>query len=185
MTVSEVNNYGFIVQKRRLAELDWSAIPNSFVAGHGTTSIPRHYTFTDAAAVLSPVQYRLNQIDLDRTQHYTEPITLGIPTAVVQQPAYKFLLEQNYPNPFNPTTIIKYQIPSTNHATLSVFDVLGREVATLVNEVKQPGTYTVQWDARLRSANFGGQASMQASGVYFYRLQSGGFVSTKKLMLLR
>jgi hypothetical protein len=83
-------------------------------------------------------------------------------------------LQQNYPNPFNPTTSIKYQLPSTNHVTLAVFDLLGREVATLVDEVKQPGTYTVEWDA-----------SDVASGMYFYRLQAGAFVDVKKLVVMR
>jgi photosystem II stability/assembly factor-like uncharacterized protein len=85
-----------------------------------------------------------------------------------------FALEQNYPNPFNPSASIKYQIPSTDHVTLKVYDLLGREVATLVNEVKQPGTYSVQWDA-----------TNVASGIYFYRLQAGDFTQTRKLILLR
>ena len=85
-----------------------------------------------------------------------------------------FHLFQNYPNPFNPSTTIKYQIPSTNRITLEVFDILGCEVATLVNEMKSPGTYTVQW-----------VASGVASGVYFYRLKAGSFVQTRKLALIR
>jgi hypothetical protein len=95
-----------------------------------------------------------------------EPVTSELP--------HEFSLEQNYPNPFNPSTNIKYQIPNTNRVMLNVFDVLGREVATLVNEVKQPGMYSVQWDA-----------SRQASGVYFYRLDAGGFTNVKKLVLLK
>ena len=85
-----------------------------------------------------------------------------------------FLLEQNYPNPFNPATNIKFQIPSTSFVTLKVFDVLGREVATLVNEEKTAGTYSAQWNA-----------GSVASGVYFYRLKAGEYVATKKLILLR
>ncbi len=90
----------------------------------------------------------------------------GLPT--------QFALEQNYPNPFNPSTNIKYQIPNANHVALKVFDVLGREVATLVNDQRSPGTYKVQWDA-----------SGVASGVYLYRLQAGSFVETKKCVVLR
>jgi hypothetical protein len=92
--------------------------------------------------------------------------TLPIPT--------KTTLSQNYPNPFNPTTAIGYQLSTVSYATLKVYDVLGREVATLVNEVKQPGTYTVQWNA-----------IGMASGVYFYRLQAGSFTETRKLVVLR
>ena len=84
------------------------------------------------------------------------------------------LLMQNYPNPFNPKTMITYQLAMSNWATLRVFDVLGREVATLVNEVKQPGTYTVQFDGR-----------SLASGVYFYRLQAGSAIDAKKFVLVK
>jgi photosystem II stability/assembly factor-like uncharacterized protein len=86
----------------------------------------------------------------------------------------QFILEQNYPNPFNPSTTISYQLPTQSHVTLKVYNLLGQEAGTLVNEVKQPGTYTVQWDA-----------SDVASGVYLYRLTSGAFVETKKCLLLK
>ena len=85
-----------------------------------------------------------------------------------------FALHQNYPNPFNPSTTIRFQLPTQAHVTLKVFDLLGREVAMLVNELKQPAAYSVQWNA-------GGMAS----GVYFYQLQSGSWVDVKKLILLR
>ena len=86
----------------------------------------------------------------------------------------RFSLEQNYPNPFNPTTNFQFSIAHSQLTILKVYDLLGREVATLVNEVKQPGSYTVQFDA-----------SNHASGVYFYILHAGNFVASKKLMLLR
>jgi hypothetical protein len=85
-----------------------------------------------------------------------------------------FRLEQNYPNPFNPTTAVSYQLPHASRVTLRVFDVLGLEVATLVNEMQQPGTYFARWDA-----------SGVPSGVYFYRLQAGEFVSTKRMLMLK
>ncbi|HEX9655748.1 MAG TPA: YCF48-related protein, partial [Bacteroidota bacterium] len=92
------------------------------------------------------------------------------------------VLEQNYPNPFNPTTRIKYQIPNSNHVTLKVFDILGREVGTLVNETRIAGEHEVTFDANgLARQTAGGLAS----GVYFYRLQTSNFVDTKKLLLLR
>lgn len=85
-------------------------------------------------------------------------------------------LEQNYPNPFNPATNIRYTVPAGGYrrTSLRVYDMLGREVATLVNEVKPPGTYAVRWDA-----------TGLASGVYFYRLEAGSFTSVKKLLLLK
>ena len=85
-----------------------------------------------------------------------------------------YSLSQNYPNPFNPSTTIIYQLPAQIHVTLKVFDVLGREIATLVNSVEQPGYKSVNFNAN----NF-------ASGVYYYRLQAGNFIETKKLVLLR
>jgi hypothetical protein len=83
-------------------------------------------------------------------------------------------LSQNYPNPFNPTTTISYHLPSQNHITLRVYNVLGREVATLVNDVKAPGTYSVQWDARAVS-----------SGTYYFRITAGKSAEMKKVLLLK
>ena len=85
-----------------------------------------------------------------------------------------FSLSQNYPNPFNPSTHVQYSISNLQFVKLKVFDVLGREVATLVNEQKGPGTYTVDWNA-----------SGFASGIYFYRLEAGTFVDVKKMLLLK
>lgn len=85
-----------------------------------------------------------------------------------------FFLSQNYPNPFNPETEIRYQIAERSHVLLRIFDVLGREVATLVNEMKEPGEYSATWDA-----------SRAVSGVYFYRLQTGKYVETKKMVVIR
>ena len=87
---------------------------------------------------------------------------------------YDFYLSQNYPNPFNPLTKIKYSIPKSGLVTLKVYDLLGNEIATLVNEEKQSGIYEVEFDA-----------SSLSSGIYFYQLQAGGFISTKKLVLLK
>ena len=94
----------------------------------------------------------------------------------------KFEVAQNYPNPFNPTTEITYEVAQRSHVLLRIFDVLGREVATLVNEVKAPGEYTVQWDARQTA---GGQASNVTSGVYFYRVQAEKYIETKKMLLIK
>ncbi|MDD8016918.1 MAG: glycoside hydrolase family 3 N-terminal domain-containing protein [Bacteroidota bacterium] len=85
-----------------------------------------------------------------------------------------FHLSQNYPNPFNPTTTIEYQIPKQSFVTLKIFDLLGREVATLVNEKKLTGNYFVQFNGR-----------QLPSGVYFYRIQAGNFVETKKMLVVK
>jgi hypothetical protein len=95
-----------------------------------------------------------------------EPINSAIPVT--------FELLQNYPNPFNPTTNIEFRVSSLGLVSLKIFDVLGREVAMLVNEMRPAGAYSVRWDA-----------SSFPSGVYFYRLRSGDFVQTKKLVLAK
>jgi hypothetical protein len=86
----------------------------------------------------------------------------------------EFSLSQNYPNPFNPVTTIKFQVPNTANVKISVFDILGRQVAVLVNETKQPGIYSAEFNA-----------SNYASGVYIYKMSSGNFSDVKKLMLLK
>ncbi len=88
--------------------------------------------------------------------------------------ANEFVLEQNYPNPFNPSTTIYYSIPELSFVTLKVYDVLGSEVITLVNEEKPVGTYEITW-----------HATNLPSGVYFYRLQAGSFAETKKMVLMK
>src|SRR5262249_5770128 len=110
------------------------------------------------------------------TDETTRPWFLELSTsAESEQPnPQSFNLSQNYPNPFNPTTAITYQLSAVSQVSLRVFDILGQEVATLVNEQKQPGTYSVAWDA-----------SDVSSGVYLYRLQTGNFTETKKLVLLK
>jgi hypothetical protein len=98
--------------------------------------------------------------------------------------AEQFALEQNYPNPFNPVTHIRYQISDLRYVKLTVYDLLGREVAVLVDEEKPPGSYDVQFSAKGGSAS-GRDASGLSSGVYFYRLQAADFTQTKRLLLLR
>ena len=85
-----------------------------------------------------------------------------------------FILQQNYPNPFNPSTTINYSVPKADLVTIKIYDILGREVVTLVNQQKNPGNYEVQFNA-----------NNLPSGIYFYRMQAGGFVSTKKFVLLK
>jgi phosphatidylserine/phosphatidylglycerophosphate/cardiolipin synthase-like enzyme len=111
------------------------------------------------------------------SKRYKESGGSGTITSVGEQksnmPA-RYELSQNYPNPFNPITNISYQVPSAGHINLKVYDILGREAAILVDEIKPAGTYSVRWEA-----------SHFSSGMYFYRLQAGHFVDTKKLLLIK
>ena len=86
----------------------------------------------------------------------------------------EFALNQNYPNPFNPATLIRFSIPTAGHVSLKVYDVLGRELATLVDEVKDAGDFSVTWDA-----------AGYSTGIYFYKLESNGLSVTKKMLVVR
>jgi hypothetical protein len=112
--------------------------------------------------------YRLKQIDFDGTYLYSKVIEVD-----ANLPA-KFQLEQNYPNPFNPVTLIKYQLPIKSSVSLKIFDILGKEIETLVNEVKDAGYYQVSFDA-----------SNLSSGIYLYTLQTENYFTSKKMILLK
>jgi photosystem II stability/assembly factor-like uncharacterized protein len=166
-TATEKNNQGFEILRRIQNNIDdWNKI--GFVAGYGTTTETQHYSFTDNDVSAGKYQYRLKQIDYDGTFEYSDiiEVEVGMPT--------EFSLEQNYPNPFNPTTTIKYQIPELSFVTIKVYDVLGNDIATLFNEEKSFGSYEVEF-----------YATTLPSGIYFYRLQAGSFVETKKMVLMK
>jgi len=173
VTLSEINNYGFEIQCR--TDSQFITLPNSFIPGHGTTIEPHEYSYVDASPASGRSWYRLKQIDLDGSVHLSHEVSVDLPTDIEEQQLPDHMdLFQNYPNPFNPATRIVYGVNSREFIELRVFDVLGREVATLVDETKEPGSYTVTLDA----ANL-------ASGVYVYMLRGGSTVLMKKLMVLR
>ncbi len=170
-TATELNNNGFEVE-RSIDKDNWYTI--GFVKGAGTTSEPQQYNFSDDLSDFSSVIlfYRLKQLDFNGTYEYSSVIE-------VEMTPSKFALSQNYPNPFNPSTSIQYAISSTQFVTLKVYDLLGREVATLVNEEKAAGSYEIDF-------NVGRDSSPAlASGIYFYKIQAGDFVETKKMLLLK
>jgi len=171
-TATEVNNYGFEIQRsevssQKSALSNWEKI--GFVNGNGNSNSPKYYSFTDNSILSSGnYSYRLKQIDNDGSFEYSDVVEV-LYTAPVQ-----FSLKQNYPNPFNPVTTISYSLPEKAQVRLIVFDVLGREVATLVNKQQESGVYNVKFDA-----------SNLNSGIYFYQLKAGNFSEVKKLSLLK
>lgn len=174
-TASEVDNEGFLVERRKQSDSAFAELPGSFMPGQGISEIPHEYSFVDSTLTSGDWLYRLKQIDQSGSTMYTNPVSIHIViTHVASAAPLTFALEQNYPNPFNPTTVVSYQLPVANQVELIVYDLLSREVATLVNEYKPAGVYTVKFDA-------GGLAS----GMYLYRLHAGSFVETRKLLLLR
>ena len=182
-TATEVNNYGFAIERQNVTRIagnlsdKWETI--GFVEGHGNSNSPKEYSFTDENCPSGSIQYRLKQIDIDGNFEYSEiaEVEVGAPV--------KFELSQNYPNPFNPTTTISYVIARSGatrqspelSVQLTVYDILGREVATLVNKKQAPGKYSVQFDA----SKFG-------SGIYIVSLRAfsndGGNSLTKSIKIL-
>jgi hypothetical protein len=164
ITSTESNNQGFEIQRSKDGEFETIG----YVEGHGTTTESQAYSFTDKNVVTGKYQYRLKQLDYDGTFEYSNVIEVEVTSPST------FSLEQNYPNPFNPSTVISYQLPINGNVTLKVFDVLGNEVATLVDEYKLAGRYEVDFSA-------GGLSS----GIYLYKLQTGDFVDMKKMILIK
>jgi hypothetical protein len=175
-TLSEVNNYGFTVQRKPAEEETFADVAGGFVPGKGTTAGPNSYAFTDTTLTGSGrYHYRLKQADLDGTIHYSQAIEISFTTTGVGEavPA-DFGLLQNFPNPFNPKTVVSCQSPVASRVRLMVYDLLGREVAVLLDEYKAPGTYRVEFDG----ANL-------PSGTYICRMTAGLFVESMKMLLLR
>ncbi|NWG28168.1 MAG: T9SS type A sorting domain-containing protein [Ignavibacteriaceae bacterium] len=167
-TATETNNQAFMIE-RSSDNFNFEKIGE--IEGKGTTTEKQEYIFRDASisSGKGKVYYRLRQIDFDGTENLSDVIEVDysmIPKV--------FNLSQNYPNPFNPMTTIRFDIPKEVKVTLKMYDMLGAEVETLIDEVMEPGYYKYEWNA-----------SKFASGVYFYRITAGNFVSAKKLILLR
>lgn len=167
ITSSETNNSGFEIQRKVLGEnSEWTKI--GFVKGSGTSTETNAYSFVDKNPFKGINLYRLKQIDYDGSYKIFNSVAVNFSVPV------KFALEQNYPNPFNPTTSIQYSIGSRQFVSIKVFNVLGNEVATLVNENKEAGSYKVEFNA-----------SDLPSGIYYYKLSAGNYSDVKKMMLIK
>ncbi|MBN8545010.1 MAG: T9SS type A sorting domain-containing protein [Ignavibacteria bacterium] len=164
-TKTEIMNAGFEVE-RKTPGSQWQKI--AFIEGHYTTNSPKYYSFTDQPSVNGTVFYRLKQIDTDGSFEYSAEIKVefGLPT--------EFALYQNFPNPFNPETVISYAMPVTGEVNISIYNALGERIITLADGVQEAGNYKVSF-----------KAENLPSGLYFCRMTSGKFTSTRKMMLLR
>ena len=192
-TRSEINTSGFAVQRFEPATGEFSDVSESLIAGGGTSTTPRSYQWIEKGVRRGDFSYRLRYVDKNGNESFTDSVRVSVgPNAGGPDKPPTATLAQNYPNPFNPTTVIRYTIDGirgqgsgAREVRLVVYDVLGREVKTLVNETKEPGTYNVQFDSRMT----GGQPL--ASGVYIYRLvakdPSGGeaLTLTKEFLLVK
>jgi hypothetical protein len=164
-TATEANNQGFEIE-RRTETSEYRTV--GFVEGYGTTTEPRSYVYTDRTAENGINYYRLKQVDFNGTYEYSDEVEVDVTGPLT------FDLAQNYPNPFNPSTSIKYSVPESGNIRLSVFNIVGEEVAVLVDGFSQAGSFEVTFDA-----------SNLSTGVYLYKLQSANSVQTKKMMLLK
>lgn len=181
-TATEVNNYGFDIERKNppppggraglnpLQGEDFEKI--GFVEGHGNSNSPKEYSFIDDNPPSGTIHYRLKQIDTDGSYEYSEVVSIetGIPK--------DYELKQNFPNPFNPTTKIIYKLPADGFVTMKIYNVLGKEIVSLVNENKKAGTHTIIFDG----STAGGGLS---SGIYILRFNSGNYTGLIKMILLR
>jgi hypothetical protein len=166
VTKTEVNNYGFNVE-RRINEGEWDRI--GFVEGHGNSNSPKEYSYSDKDLFAggSNFQYRLKQIDTDGSFEYSDVVEVEvIPT--------KFELSQNYPNPFNPSTTIQFSLPQATQIKISLYNMIGEQVATLAEGMYETGNHKVTFNA-----------SNLPSGAYIYRIESSEFVQVRKMILLK
>ena len=153
-------------QKEKSAVSNWARI--GFIEGHGNSNSPKEYIFIDDKVTSGIYAYRLKQIDNDGTFEYSKIIEIDVDAPL------EFELSQNYPNPFNPSTTIKFSLPVTSNVKLSVFNILGEEVQRLVNETKEAGIYTINFNAMQLN-----------SGIYFYKLETRNFIQVKKMSLIK
>jgi hypothetical protein len=169
ITATEVNNNGFEIERANLEPQNGNSIWEKigFVNGNGNSTTLRYYNFVDIKPFSEKAQYRLKQIDNNGTFKYSKSIEVG-------SGFLNYDLAQNYPNPFNPSTVITYSIPTASNVKVEVVSVLGKLVKTLVNENQAAGSYQVNFDA-----------SGLSSGIYYYKIQSGNFAATRKMLLLK
>ena len=165
ITATETNNQGFEVERKSDSGIFESI---GFVEGNGTTAETQAYSYTDTKLAEDSYTYRLKQIDFDGTFDYSDEVNVTVALPL------QYTLDQNYPNPFNPSTKIDYSIAEDGFVKLAVYNMLGEEVATLVNAQQKAGRYNINFDA-----------SQFSSGVYVYRIETTNYTASKKLMLMK
>ncbi len=173
-TVTEINNYGFEIEKQKITsknkaidETAWKTI--GFVQGNGNSNSIKTYSFTDRDITNGKYIYRLKQIDFDGKYEYSKILEVDIKLFADD------IELSAYPNPFNPVTRIRYSIPEFNtgsKVTLILFDIMGREIKTLVNEINDSGKYELEFNGKDLS-----------SGIYLIRLEVNNKILTKKLII--
>ena len=188
VTESEIDNLGFIIERKHTPPYghpsqegnemeEWQDIASYLthpeLQGQGSVTYRTEYSYTDNTVETGKTyDYRLADVSYEGVKEYHTMTVLGV--TVTEVIPDKFTLYPAYPNPFNSETTISFDLPEAQQVTVTVYDLTGREVATLTNREYSAGSHSVIWDA----GDFG-------SGVYVYRLNAGSFVSTGKLVLVK
>jgi Secretion system C-terminal sorting domain len=170
-TETEVKNYGFEVERSQMSDTGsqktvWVDV--GFLKGAGNSNSPKNYSFTDRPTGGTSFLYRIKQIDNDGKFSYSKIVDVNI------QVPKRFELFQNYPNPFNPSTRIDFEIPKSQNVEIKIYDVLGREITTLLSEYKKAGKYSVEFNGK-----------NLPSGIYFYRIKTDNYIASKKMILIK
>ncbi len=165
-TATETNNKGFEIER---SDDSFKWIKIGYTEGYGSSVSNHTYSFTDKDISAGKYNYRLKQLDFDGSFKYSSIVQVNVGNG-----AADFSLEQNYPNPFNPETVINYQLPANNFVSLKVFNVLGQEIITLVNKYMEAGRHSVKFNG-----------DKLPGGVYIYRLSTGDYSASRKLLLLK
>jgi len=169
-TTSEVSHAGFNIYRKSSRNNRYEKINSKLITPDGT----KQYEFFDKKVKVGQTYfYKLEDVSLTGEKTLHDPITI-----FVAKPE-KYALSQNYPNPFNSTTLIQYQLPDPGRVTIKIYNILGQEVKTLVDQVKEAGYHSALWNGMDK---FGNTVS---SGIYYYRLVSGSFIQTKKMVYLK
>lgn len=167
ITSTETNNMGFDIERRSTkTNSGWQKL--GFINGKGTTTEKSNYSFVDKNPAEGKSYYRLRQIDFDGTSKIYNSVEVHFETVK------EYSLSQNYPNPFNPSTEINYTLTKSGNVTLKVYNLLGSEIATLVNGFMEAGKHSVKFDA-----------NDITSGIYFYTIKAENFTSTRKMILMK
>ena len=166
-TATEVNNYGFSIERRlEVVNREWETL--AFVEGHGNSNSPKDYTYIDDTPLNGKVGYRLKQIDTDGTFEYSDEIEIEVESVIENK------LVGNYPNPFNPTTTVRFDLANEGNVSLVVYNVIGEVVKKLLDQKMTAGKHKVEFEA-----------SNLSSGIYFYQLNAGNFIDVKKMMVIK
>jgi hypothetical protein len=180
ITESEINNLGFILD-RRTPIIDWieiaSFVTDTELQGQGSVSHQTVYTYSDNTVTDDETyDYRIADVDYDGNKEYHSMTVMGVSPASIP---ITYVLHQNYPNPFNPITTLQYDLPENALVNITIYDMMGKVVRTLINMEQTAGYKSIQWNAT------NDEGKPVSAGLYLYTIQAGEFRQTKKMVLLK